>query len=127
MGQVSRCGRPVCMQQGEAGNPPCGPSWAGSSSSMQSSSMPSALTTPKHNRTPLRPRPTQSPSQTYLDIPAPPSRREPLWCEQEHPGPIELRRQIFCNRSLNMKQIKARPWSLAVGLEGWRGGGVGSS
>jgi hypothetical protein len=50
----------------------------------------------------------QSPSQGYLDVPAPPSRREPLWCEQEHPGPIDLRRQIFCNRSLNMKQIKAR-------------------
>ncbi|KIZ03139.1 hypothetical protein MNEG_4824 [Monoraphidium neglectum] len=47
-----------------------------------------------------------------LEIPAPPSQREPLWCEQEQGAggaeqPIELRRQIFCNRSLNMKQIKA--------------------
>lgn len=53
-----------------------------------------------------------SPSQTYLDVPAPPSTREPLWCEQGTPGVVELRRQIFCNRSLNMKQIKAIGWDM---------------
>lgn len=53
---------------------------------------------------------TQSPSRTYVDVPAPPSQREPLWSEQREaapPVPSQLRRQIFCNRSLNMKQIKS--------------------
>ena len=69
--------------------------------SMHSHSMPAARmsTSRFFSRCP------QAGSQTYLDVPAPPSRREPLWCEQEHPGPIDLKRQIYCNRSLNMKQI----------------------
>ncbi|KAI8472984.1 MAG: purine 5'-nucleotidase [Monoraphidium minutum] len=54
---------------------------------------------------------TQAPSKG-LDVPAPPSEREPLWCEQEAAAPLELRRQIFCNRSLNMKQIKAIGWDM---------------
>ncbi|GBF93676.1 hypothetical protein Rsub_06779 [Raphidocelis subcapitata] len=53
-----------------------------------------------------------SPSQGYLDVPAPASRREPLWCELERAGPIEPKRQIFCNRSLSMKQIKAIGWDM---------------
>ncbi|GBF99260.1 hypothetical protein Rsub_11785 [Raphidocelis subcapitata] len=44
----------------------------------------------------------------YVDVPAPPSVREPLWCEREAGGrPVELRRRILCNRSLNMRHVRA--------------------
>jgi hypothetical protein len=44
-----------------------------------------------------------------LDVPPPPATRSPLWCEPGNPGgpPAELARRIYCNRSLNMKHIKA--------------------
>jgi hypothetical protein len=78
---------------------------------------------------PPAPRP-QSPSQTYLDVPAPPSRREPLWCEQERAVGVDLARQIFCNRSLNMKQVTAIGWDMdytvSSGGGGHRGEGLGA-
>eukprot|EP00879_Flechtneria_rotunda_P000833 GHRR01000958.1.p1 GENE.GHRR01000958.1~~GHRR01000958.1.p1 ORF type:complete len:660 (+),score=216.69 GHRR01000958.1:198-2177(+) len=45
--------------------------------------------------------------QEYGVIPAPPSRRSPIWTEQVWGQSLPASRQIFCNRSLNMKQIKA--------------------
>ncbi len=58
------------------------------------------------------PQSPQSPSMPYINVPPPPSKREPLWSEQEAPAPVDPGRQIFCNRSLNMKHIKAIGWDL---------------
>eukprot|EP00775_Hariotina_reticulata_P000930 gene930-1256_t len=47
------------------------------------------------------------PVQHYGVIPAPPSSRQAIWSEQVWGYNLGPSRQIFCNRSLNMKQIKA--------------------
>lgn len=44
--------------------------------------------------------------QDYGVIPAPPSARQAIWTEQVWGHNLGLNRQIYCNRSLNMKQIK---------------------
>jgi hypothetical protein len=44
--------------------------------------------------------------QAYVQIPPPPT-ESPVWTDEVWARPVDLRRQIFCNRSLNMKQIKA--------------------
>jgi hypothetical protein len=44
--------------------------------------------------------------QHYGVIPAPPSSRQAIWSEQVWSHNLGPSRQIFCNRSLNMKQIK---------------------
>jgi hypothetical protein len=46
--------------------------------------------------------------QDYGVIPPPPSSRQAIWTEQVWGASPGLSRQIFCNRSLNMKQIKVR-------------------
>ncbi|KAF8065819.1 nt5c2 [Scenedesmus sp. PABB004] len=50
---------------------------------------------------------TSEQPKLYGDIPAPPSSRLALWTEQPWGAALPAGRQIFCNRSLNMKQIKA--------------------
>ena len=67
---------------------------------------------------------TQSPphgAAGYLDVPAPPSTREPLWCEQPAgapPAPAEPRRRVFCNRSLNMRDVRAVGWDMDYTVRG---------
>jgi hypothetical protein len=63
---------------------------------------------PPHPKTPRAAPAPKAPSAPYVDVPAPPSVREPLWCERAAGGrPVELRRRIFCNRSLNMRHVRA--------------------
>lgn len=46
--------------------------------------------------------------QGYGYIPPPPSEREAVWTDQVWGASVPTNRKIFCNRSLNMKQIKVR-------------------
>lgn len=44
--------------------------------------------------------------------PPPLSRISPLWTDEVWSSPIDIRHRIFCNRSLNMKSIKAVGWDM---------------
>ena len=46
-------------------------------------------------------------------VPPPPpplSDDYPAWWDEVWASPLDIRRRIFCNRSLNMQHIKARIW-----------------
>jgi hypothetical protein len=47
-------------------------------------------------------------AQGYGYIPPPPSEREAVWTDQVWGASVPTNRKIFCNRSLNMRQIKVR-------------------
>jgi hypothetical protein len=61
--------------------------------------------------------------QGYGYIPPPPSERQAIWTDQVWGacGNVPVSRKMFCNRSLNMKQIKVWKWLGPAGERG-RGG-----
>lgn len=64
-----------------------------------------ARTTPASVELPL----AFSSAQVYNSIPAPPcAATSTLWSEEIWGGRQDITKQIFCNRSLNMKSVKAR-------------------
>ncbi|WIA37290.1 hypothetical protein OEZ86_014231 [Tetradesmus obliquus] len=99
--QQLRASLRVCCSVSSSGN---GSSSIGSNSSSSSSSSVSTAATATAATT------TQRSAKQAIDygvIPAPPSSRQAIWTEQVWGASPSLSRQIFCNRSLNMKQIKA--------------------
>jgi hypothetical protein len=52
--------------------------------------------------------------QEYGVIPPPPQDKRASWGERVWGAALELQRQVFCNRSLNMKQISVRPQQCAA-------------
>jgi hypothetical protein len=49
-----------------------------------------------------------------VQIPPPPS-DSPGWTDEVWARPVDIRRQIYCNRSLSMKQIKAIGFDMVGG------------
>ncbi|WIA17049.1 hypothetical protein OEZ85_013956 [Tetradesmus obliquus] len=102
--QQLRASLRVCCSVSSSGN---GSSSIGSNSSSSSSSSSSSVSTAA---TATAATTTQRSAKQAIDygvIPAPPSSRQAIWTEQVWGASPSLSRQIFCNRSLNMKQIKA--------------------
>ena len=49
------------------------------------------------------------PPQGYGSAPPPQPGDHPLWFEEVLPSQVPSKNRVYCNRALNMKQIKARP------------------
>lgn len=64
--------------------------------------------------------PTGALSTAYGHVPPPAPGSSPAWTDGVWTGPVDVRTQIFCNRSLNMKQIKAVGFDMDYTLAQYR-------
>jgi 5' nucleotidase family len=70
--------------------------------------------------TPLPCRRLQSEVATFPPPPPTPCDEHPAWTEEVWASPLDVKRRVFCNRSLNMKSIKAIGFDMDYTLAQYR-------